>query len=380
MRLRSSIVLVVVLLTGALFLAACDSPAEPTEPAAGTAYEPQYATGFGIEYLADGAKILVDAGGQRILLLPEGVAAPADATYDVVINGPVERAVALSTTQAGHFVQLNSLASLAGVAREAEKWHIPAVREAMEAGEIANVGKDDEAVVALDPQIVFFGASPRDAKRAAGLREAGLTCVQFDDAKEAHYLGRAEWLVFLGAFLDQEEQAKGHLAAVEERVVAVTDQVQDVTSRPKVLWFYYSSSGVNWNVYTEADYVSTLVDASGGTLLTPNPGEGAVNQATAMKIQDENFLGLLQEADIIIFGRSLVSYPQAQDLTYFNNSAIDFATAPAYQAEACYVVGSDWFQASADVAPVIETLAAIMQPDLFPDTPLSKLAAFFPPE
>lgn len=340
-------------------------------------FTPQYATGFSIVYYANGAKVLTDAGGQRTLLLPDGVSAPVDAFYDVVISGPIERAVALSTTQAGHFAQLGLVQYLKGVAVAAEKWYIPEIRAAVQSGSITNVGDDNEAIVALDPQIVFYGAAAKDVERAALLRAAGLTCIQFDDSKEDHYLGRSEWLEFVGAFFNQEAEARQIIAAGQQRVATVTNKAQSTSAHPKVLWFYYSSSGVNWNVYTNADYVSTLVQAAGGSLLVPG-GLSEANQSTAVKVQDEDFLGLLQQAEIIIFGRSRASYPAAEDLTYFNTSSIDFAEAPAFQRQACYVVSNDWFQATADVAPILESLTAIIHPELFPNLTASKLTSFFP--
>ena len=374
MRMKRMSTLVAVLLLLAFAVTAC-TPKTPA-PVGPNVTPPEHATGFSIEYLEGGAKILVDGGGQRILLLPEGVTAPADVSYDVEISGPVERAVALSTTQAGHFAKLGIVDKLKGVATAVDKWYIPEIKAAVEEGEIVNVGDDNEAIMALDPDVVFHGAAARDVERAALLKTAGLICVQFDDSKEDHYLGRGEWVKFVGAFFDQEVAAEQLVAANKQRVTAVTDQAANISERPQVLWFYYSSSGVNWNVYTDLDYVSTLVEAAGGTLLVP-AGLTESNESTAVKVQDEDFLSLMLEADVIIFGRSLASYPDARDLTYFNNSAIDFSEAPAFQLGNCYTVASDWFQATADVAPIIESLAALLQPNTFSDLLVTKFTQFF---
>lgn len=362
---------------------ATQPPTTPTQPTPQTdriirRLEPKYATGFSIEYFQSGAKVLIDGGGQRILLLPSGVAAPTSAVYDAIITGPVQRAVALSTTQAGHFAQLGLLEQLKGVATAAEKWYIPAIKQAVESGATVNVGDDNEAVAALQPQIVFYGAAEKDAERAALLRQAGLTCVQFDDSKESHYLGRAEWLEFVAAFFNQEAKAQQLIAAGQQQIAAITSRLQAVEQRPKVLWFYYSSSGVNWNVYTNADYVSTLVSACGGSLLVPS-GLTEANQSTAVKVQDEDFLGLLQQADVIIFGRSRASYPKAEDIAYFTTNTIDFTQAPAY-AHNCYVVASDWFQATSEVGPILTSLSAILHPEIFQGVTLDKLTSFSPAE
>jgi len=364
--------LLAALLVLAFTVATCNAPILAMQ----TVTQPEYAIGFNIEYFADGAKILIDGAGQRVLLLPEGGTAPEGVSYDVEIAGPIERVVALSTTQAGHFAKLNIVEKLKGVATAADRWYIPEIKEAVENGKIVNVADDNEAIMALDPDLVLHGSAARDVERAELLKTAGLTCIQFDDSKEDHYLGRAEWLKFLGAFFDKEEEAEQLVAENKQRVIAVTNQTADIAERPQVLWFYYSSSGVNWNVYTELDYISTLVEAAGGDLLVPT-GLSASNVSTAVKVQDEDFLSLILGADVIIFGRSLASYPTATDLTYFNNSAIDFSEAPAFQQGACYVVASDWFQATADVAPIIESLAALLQPEIFSDLSVTKFEKFF---
>lgn len=339
-------------------------------------YVPQYATGFSVEYYDGGAKVVTDAGGQRILLVPNSVTMPVGVKYDALLKGDVERAVALTAPQVGHFARLGIVKYLKGVTRAADRWFIPEVRTAMEKGYITNVGTDNEALVALDPQIVFYGAGPADVERAKVLRDARLLTVQFDDSKEPHFMGRAEWVSFVAAFFDKEQLARGIMAANVERVATVTEMVKKSNKSPNVLWFYYSSSGVNWNVYTGNDYIYTLVEAAGGNLLQP-AGLTAANTSTAVKVQDENFLDLVQQADIIIFGMSAANYPRAKDLTFFNTAAIQFEHSPAFTNRNCWIVGNDWFQNTSDVVSIIENLASIFHPELRIPTTNQRLARFF---
>lgn len=118
----------------------------------------------------------------------------------------------------------------------------------------------------------------------------------------------------------------------------VLAKVQSAEEHPSVLWYTHSSSAPHFNVRTDADYVNSIVSAAGGRLLFPQSA-----QDNSIKLSNEDFLLLMNEADKIVMGVSLNSYRDAKDMTYFNKEGqVDFSKAPAFANRDCYVVGYDW--------------------------------------
>lgn len=107
----------------------------------------------------------------------------------------------------------------------------------------------------------------------------------------------------------------------------------------------------------------------------------AESEGNSVKLSNEDFLLLMNEADKIILGVSLNSYKEAKDMTYFNKEdQVDFSTTPAFASRDCYVVGYDWAQDTANAAEIIRSMAACLYPDLFSDVPDSdkdKIIAFW---
>ena len=215
-----------------------------------------------------------------------------------------------------------------------------------------------------------------DVEVAQKLEESGLLCVYFGDFAEEDYMGRAQWIELIGAFVNKDQQARDFIRDNKAQVDEVLAKVQSAEEHPSVLWYTHSSSAPHFNVRTDEDYVNSIVSAAGGQLLFPQGSEG-----NSVKLSNEDFLLLMNEADKIVMGVSLNSYQDAKDMTYFNKEGqVDFSSAPAFASRDCYVVGYDWAQDTANAAEMIRSMAACLYPDLFsdvPDTDKDKIIAFW---
>lgn len=352
-------------------------------------YVPEYAKGFSIEYYEGGAKIIdthieatasTAAAAQRILLLPDGAAEPLEAKWDAKIEGPVTSVVTLASSHAGHFANLDAVDVVKGCSIKPESCYVDSLKNALENGSTVYVGTssslDQELIASLAPQVIFVGGMSSDVEVAQKLEESGLLCVYFGDFAEEDYMGRAQWIELIGAFVDKDQQARDFIRDNKTQVDEVLAKVESAEEHPAVLWYTHSSSAPHFNVRTDKDYVNSIVSAVGGQLLFPAESEG-----NSVKLSNEDVLLLMNEADKIILGVSLNSYKEAKDMTYFNKEdQVDFSTTPAFASRDCYVVGYDWAQDTANAAEIIRSMAACLYPDLFSDVPDSdkdKIIAFW---
>ena len=204
----------------------------------------RYAKGFSVE--SAGAVTLVTVNnpwpGAKIafkyLLKPRGTSTPAGYTGYQVVEIPIQRAVALSTTFLAFFEQLKLLDTLVGfsdLSRVHSQKVISATRrnKTQEVGQGANLKV--ETVIDLAPDIIFtFGTgSFRDAHPK--LIEAGLTVGVIGEYMESHPLGRSEWIKFLALFYDKTEEAEQIFTQLARRYQELTETTKTLQHQPTVL-------------------------------------------------------------------------------------------------------------------------------------------------
>lgn len=338
-------------------------------------YQPAYATGFQITYYQDGARLIEtniqstsENGGrqQRILVVPEGAEVPQNVEYDYLQEGYLTNAVTLGSAHPGHFATLGLIDYVKGATIQPEKCFIPELKKALETGSCTYVGSgdkmDQELIASLQPQIIFVGGMQRDLDFAQKMEESGLFCLYFGDYAESDFMGRAQWVELIGALTGKDKEAQAFIADCSAGITEITERAQTIADKPKVIWFTHSSQVPHWYLKSDSDYVGSIVHALGAELICP---ETDTNSAM---LSNEAFVQALQQADKIIFGVSLNSYPDALDITYFNKvDQVDFSQSPAYQNGDCYVVSNDWAQNTSDVLEIMKSAAVCLYPEEFAD-------------
>ena len=154
---------VVILLT--LNSTGCTKGNAPAEsPAARSATHAQlgikYARNFSIDYLDGGVKLVTDARGDKLLLVPEGVNAPSGYADAVIVETPIKRAMYTSTTHVGLLGALEDDSlydSVAIVITPEENWTTPQVLERFSSGVTRHIGdrRNIEEIVKMNPDLVF---------------------------------------------------------------------------------------------------------------------------------------------------------------------------------------------------------------------------------
>jgi len=320
----------------------------------------KYASGFEIEYLSDGRKKVTDGEGHELILVPQEREV---AGYDY-IKVPVERVVCLSSTSVSCLRALGVLGSVVGVHLRKDRWYIDEIKKGMEEGKIEVVGKgmeepNYEKILALKPDVVFtYTGLPTAVRAFRKFEEMGVPVAVDNGWLESHPLGRLEWIKFLAAFYDKEDEATEFFEKVENKVKEIHQKVASIEQEPVVLW------GSIWKgkcyVPAGGSYAARMISIAGGNYIFRDlEGAGNVN------VTLEEFYLRGMEADVFIYS----FYPPyvsstIKGLVEANPILADIE--PVKEGKVyCF---QPWYYQSVDrTDEIIQDLAAIFHPQLFPN-------------
>jgi hypothetical protein len=198
------------------------------------------ATGWKIEYFNHYKIITVlnpwrDADVQfRYVLLQCGTPPPDLKDNTLLIEIPVQRVVAMSTTQLPHLDELGLLDRLVGV-DSFLYINNETVRQKIAAGELVEIGSGGqvnvEQALDLNPDLIMtYGVGNPEFDAHPKLLEAGLKVVLNSEYMESTPLGRAEWIKFTAAFFNQEMAANKAYAAIANRYREIAAKAREVAT------------------------------------------------------------------------------------------------------------------------------------------------------
>jgi iron complex transport system substrate-binding protein len=204
-----------------------------------------YGAGFSVEYARHYKLVTVETpfpGAEvpaTFLLVQCGAPVPDGFDDAIIVEVPVQRMVALSTSYLPYLPALGLVDRLVGV----ENFSFittEAIREQIDAGALAEVGSGGEvnveAVLAAAPDLVMtFATGAADFDAGPKLEEAGVTVVLNADYLEVSPLGRTEWVKFIATFFNAEAAATTWFDGVAAEYEALVDLAAAVDERPTVL-------------------------------------------------------------------------------------------------------------------------------------------------
>lgn len=199
-----------------------------------------------------------------------------------VVQVPVRRIAALSTSYTGQLDLLGLIDEVVGVGNTGMVW-TPSLRHRIDKKEVANLGKRGmqvsqrlESLLMLQPDIVLSSGSGIPAyDRNDQLREAGLPVVVSAEWMEATPLGRAEWLRFVAAFTGDDTLAQRVYRDIASRYDSVRQAASRLPGRPTV--FCGSPWSGAWYQAGGASYAAIfLADAGADYLWKDIPGAGSI--------------------------------------------------------------------------------------------------------
>lgn len=233
---------------------------------------PKYAKLFRIDYF-EGYKVLtlrkpmLDSNdSSQFVLLKRGKPIPPNFSPDQVIEIPIQNLTVLSTTHIALADMVGEMESLTGVA-DAEYVTTPSALERIAAGKIKNISTgnsmNNELIVSLKPDMVMASglSSMAGLRNYQTLIDAKVKVVFNSEWMEETPLGRAEWIKFMAAFYDKENQADSIFDQIEQKYLEISQIAKQIQPRPSVLLnMPYKSV---WYVPGGNTYVAKLMSDAG---------------------------------------------------------------------------------------------------------------------
>lgn len=176
-------------------------------------------------------------------------------TFDALIFTPVDKVIATSTTQIPAFELLEVSDHLIGFPGT-DYISSPAIRARIESGQIKELGTNEslnEEVIITSGADLFmgFGVSSQ-SKSYTTISKAGLPVVYNGDWVEETPLGKAEWIKFMGAFFEKQQEADHIFNTVVDEYHKAKKLALKATSQPTVISgsmfkdIWYAPAGDSW--------------------------------------------------------------------------------------------------------------------------------------
>lgn len=284
---------------------------------------------------------------------------------DVVIDIPVTKLICTSTTHTAFLESLEVGQTLVGFP-QTQFLYSPALRSRLGEGYIEEVGVESdlniEKILAIDPDFVMGFSSGSESGQLAKLRELGVPVVMNADYLETSVLGRAEWIKFVGAFVNKEVEAEMIFEEVASRYDSLLRVVQGVDS-PKV----YSGLmyGGSWYMSGGNNHVAKLIEDAGGEYLWADS-----NESGWLNLDFEVVYARAVNADIWIGAADFVSLASLQDADprYADFDAFKRGNVYAYVGKIGETGANDYFE-SAIIRPdiLLADHIKMIHPELMPD-------------
>jgi iron complex transport system substrate-binding protein len=164
---------------------------------------------------------------------------PTELKDKQVIRTPVHSVICLSTSHIGFLRAINEIASLKALSG-AGFVSDTAVQKAVASKKIFDVGYDQginyELILRLKPDLIMaYGVGGEVTGFINKLRDLGLNVILNGEYLEESPLAKAEWIKFVGAFYNKDQQAAKFFSGIEKNYAEIKQKVANVKKRPFVL-------------------------------------------------------------------------------------------------------------------------------------------------
>lgn len=283
-----------------LILGACKQQSESKEKKSTHEIKPKYAKGFVIEQHDKYNKVTIfkpykgaSQSLEYFLIKKDTLIVPKN-EFQVIVQLPIQKIVATSTTQIPVIEALESVDLLKGFPNtnfvSSEK-----TRSFIDGGKITDLGSDQnlntELVLNIKPDAFFAFAVNGFNKTYKTLKKMQIPVVIDGSWLEETALGRAEWIKFFAAFLEKEALAEKVFLEIEQNYLTAKTLANNVKKKPTVM--YGSTFQGTW--YTPAGdsfMAEILEDAQVNYLWKDTKGVGSLS------LNFEAVYAIAQKADL----------------------------------------------------------------------------------
>ena len=301
--MHSSVKKVISMVLISLCLCSCAGKDNTVYDESGTKQKNSYAEAFEIVKY-DNGDALITIGEQKIAVIAPGGKVPAWAKNMTVVRQPVNNIYVAASSVPDLFDCLGELDKVKFTSTKYDDWSLENVKNAISAGEMAYAGKysapDYEMLLSGGCELVIESTmiehSPEVREKLEGL---GLPVITEMSSREAHPLGRLEWIKVYGVLLGCEEKAE---ELFDEQTAMV--EALDANSGDKKAAFFYISNNGYAVVRKSGDYVSKMIEMAGGIYVPQDTGSNE-NALSTTNMQIEAFYEGARDADIIIYNSTI---------------------------------------------------------------------------
>lgn len=331
------------------------------------------ATGFTVEYFNNYKLVTVVTPWQgadepvQYVLVQCGTPAPEDIDAPV-IEVPVQRFVAMSTTFLPHIVTQGLLDKLIAV-DTVMFTSTPEVLAKVEAGDLPEVGgggsgiaPNVEQVIDLEPDLVMTQKFSADDATFGVMEQAALPVVLNADFLDTSPLGQAEWGKFISLFFNTEASAEATFDGVYSRYEALKALAADVETKPTV--FAATPFGDTWYMPGGQSYLGQLLNDAGAAYLW------ADDESTGSLFLDfETVFDRAADADFWVNTyQTTLADLLAADERFADFAAVEAGQVYTNNARQNANGGSEYYESGAANPDVIlADLIKLFHPDLLPD-------------
>ena len=267
-----------------------------------------YAKGFSVKTLESGVRLVDVADPQQdedkmpvsyhFALVEKGSQADVPEGYTRV-EVPVERTIVMTMLQLSNFTALEAHDVVKGITGT-KNLYDKDIRKRVEDGRMVKIGMegnfDTELILAAQPEVIFISPFKRGGYDA--IQETGITLVPHLGYKEAHPLGQAEWVKYVGLFIGKEKEADSLFEGIKQRYLTLAERVAATDERPTV--FSGEMHGGNWFAVGGKNHLAQMFRDAGADYILKDDNTGGV------PIEYEQMYALAAHAD---YWRILNSYP-----------------------------------------------------------------------
>ncbi len=266
----------------------------------------QYATGFTIERFGDYDYVSIPDSGDYVIVREDG-AVPDFLPDDVVIlQKPLDHTYLVSTSAMDLIHTCGALDHIRLSGTAENDWYIDEAKEAMKNGSILYAGKyrapDYERILengcdlAIENTMIYHEPAVK-----AKLEELGIPVLVETSSYESHPLGRLEWIKLYGVLFECEMEANRYF---DEQIKKLGPLLEEKPDTGKTVAFFYVNASGMINVRKSGDYITKMIELSGGHYVPDNTGAGE-NALSTMNMQMEDFYAEALQADIIIYSSTI---------------------------------------------------------------------------
>ena len=297
---------VIILIYSCLFFSSCKEKTTTKTIASKTtetiSQDIKYAKSFNIKNHSDYKEIEVTSAWPnsketfKYILIKDGQTIPEHDSNTLVIKIPVKKVVVMSTTNIPALEYLNVEDRLVGFPNT-DYISSKKTRQLIETGKIRDLNNDIEInmelLLDLNPELVIGFSVNGNDKSLNKIGKFGIPVVLDGAWTEPHPLGRSEWIKFIAAFFDKDEEAN----ILFNRIEADYLEAKALAKKTKIIPTIISGSLFKdvWNIPGGRSFVAKYLEDANTDYLWKN------DQSTgSLQLNFENVLEKGQNADLWI--------------------------------------------------------------------------------